>query len=64
METRIYGVYAYCEDDYNIVPSELDDDEFIKESEKQGLVWSLNGFEKGFNDGLISDNWYIRIITK
>jgi hypothetical protein len=40
---------------------DMGDEEFIEESERQGLVYSLKGFEEAFNNSSISDEWIIRI---
>ena len=37
-------------------------DQFMDEAERQGLVYTLNGFEKAFNLGQISNDWMIKII--
>ena len=62
METRIYAINLDKISD-EINHYDLSDNEFISESEEQGLVWSLNGFESAFNNEEISDQWVIRIIT-
>lgn len=59
-ETRIYAIELELGTDPNL----FNDEQFIYEAEKQGLVWSLNGFAESFNSGCVSDEWYIRIITK
>lgn len=38
------------------------DEIFIKEAEKQGLVYTLEGFIEHFNHENISDQWFIRKI--
>ena len=44
-------------------PQVLSDNEFIEEAEKQGLVWSLKGFQDAFNYAEIDNEYiYIRII--
>lgn len=59
---RIYVLYAF-DGNYGTEPINMTDEQFIQEAEKEGLVWSVNGFEKQFNSGLVSDNWYIRFIN-
>ena len=55
-EIRVYGILY-------IDASSLTDEEFISEAERQGLVWSLKGFEQTFNQRYISsDEMFIRII--
>lgn len=39
------------------------DKQFINESRRQGLFYSLGEFEKAFNDEEISTQWIIRIIN-
>lgn len=46
------------------IPKQFNDEEFMDEAEKQGNVWTLQGFEKAFNNQDISDQLIIRIITK
>ena len=44
-------------------PPFLGNNEFIEEAEKQGLVWSLKGFQDAFNKGEINSEYiYIRFI--
>lgn len=43
-------------------PNPLSDEQYIEISEEHGLVWTLDGFQKAFNAGEISDEWYIRFI--
>lgn len=59
METRVYAISI---DDLEVNPNELSDLEFISESEKQGFVFSLRGFQDAFNNGEVSDEWFIRFI--
>lgn len=60
-EKRIYLV-----DDYNYEfetsPFNWDDEKFISEAEIQGNVYSLEGFEKAWNDRSLLSNYTIRII--
>lgn len=62
---KVYGINIdifYTEDEERLF-SDLSKEEFIEEAEKQGLVWSLEGFEKGFNEGDInSDKIIIKIL--
>ena len=45
-----------------IVLAVLEDDELLIEyATDQGLVWSLKEFEQSFNDGKISNQYYITI---
>lgn len=59
---KVYGIDVdeeKCPDS----PNSLNNDAFIEEAERQGLVWSLEGFEKGFNEGDInSDKIIIKIL--
>jgi hypothetical protein len=59
MKTRVYAIDLYELDDD--VP--INDDEFMDIAEQQGKVWTLEGFERSFNNEEISDQWIIRIIT-
>lgn len=55
-EIRVYGILY-------IDASSLTDEEFISEAERQGLVWSLKGFEQAFNQSYVSsDDMTIKII--
>lgn len=49
------------DDDYNEVDS-FTDEQFIKASKKQGLVWHLSQLQHTFNNNGISDTWLMRII--
>lgn len=53
-------IYAISRDFDNI--NLFTDDQFIYEAKKEKLFWSLEEFQELFNSGLISDEWYIRII--
>lgn len=55
MRTRVYAIDIY-ELESEIPVWDLDD-------EQQGKIWTLQGFEKAFNNEQISDTWIIRIIT-
>lgn len=60
-----YRVYCIDPDEdmmFNEDGSELTDEQFMDAAEQRGLVWSLPGFERAFNDGAISDRWIMRII--
>ena len=64
-EIRIYGIDHSHETDTDI---ELDygsltNDEFMAKAEEQGFVWTLEGFQNGFNEGEISDELFIRILN-
>ena len=63
-EIRVYLVdfYNYDFDDNNS-PSDFSDERFMSETEKQGNVYSLSGFQDAYNEGDINgENSYIRII--
>lgn len=59
MKTRIYAIDLYELDD----EMPIDDSEFMDIAERQGKVWTLEGFEKAFNNEEVSDQWVIRIIN-
>ena len=59
MRTRVYAIDLYELDDE--IP--IGGDEFMDIAERQGKVWTLEGFEKAFNNEEISDQWIIRIIN-
>jgi len=62
---RVYGINVdifYTENEERLF-SDLSKEEFIEEAEKQGLVWSLEGFEKVFNkDDIEYYNTIIKIL--
>jgi hypothetical protein len=60
METTL-KVYAVTLDG-TINPTLCNDDQFIHEAKKEGLVWTLQSFVENFNAGVISDEFYIRVI--
>ena len=60
MKTRVYAIDLY-EIDKSV--TDLTDDEFIDIAEQQGYVWTLEGFEKAFNNEEVSDQWIIKIVT-
>lgn len=60
MKTRIYAIDTEVD---SLDPTLFDDEGFVFEAEKQGKVWSLEGFQNAFNSGEISDYWYIRILN-
>lgn len=62
-EIRVYGINPDRSPDHlNILG--LNDAEFQDEAERQGLVWSLPGFQEQFNqDDLTSASLFIRFIT-
>ena len=62
MKTRVYAIDLY-ELDTEIPVWDLNDEEFMDMAEQQGKVWTLDGFEKAFNNEQISDTWIIRIVT-
>jgi hypothetical protein len=59
---KVYGIDINKLDD-DISPNSITDKEFIEIAENQGLIWSLKGFEKSFNDLEVnSDNIFIRFV--
>lgn len=62
---KVYGINVdifYTENEERLF-SDLSKEEFIEEAEKQGLVWSLEGFEKVFNkDDIEYYNTIIKIL--
>ena len=62
---KVYGINVdifYTENEERLF-SDLSKEEFIEEAEKQGLVWSLVGFEKVFNkDDIEYYNTIIKIL--
>lgn len=59
-ETRVYIVNV---NKCDLIGMSTSDEEFIAEAERQGTVFSLQGFEKAFNyDDITSDNCLMRII--
>ena len=59
MKTRVYAIDLYKLDE----EMPIDDSEFMDIAERQGKVWTLEGFEKAFNNEEVSDQWVIRIIN-
>jgi hypothetical protein len=60
-ETRVYVVDLRYDDDFNTACS---DETFMEVAEEQGGVYSLEGFERAFNDWqVITKQDQIRIIT-
>ena len=62
---KVYGINVdkFYTDDEERLFSNLSEEEFIEEAEKQGLIWSLQGFEKDFNEvGIDSDKIIIKIL--
>jgi hypothetical protein len=55
MKTRVYAI--------DVPDNDLTDDEFMDLAEQQGRVWTLEGFEKAFNNDEVSDQWIIKIIN-
>jgi hypothetical protein len=58
---RVYGVdidEVKCPDK----PTSLNDEDFIKEAERQGLVWTLKGFQDQFNKSYSLCDLIIRFI--
>lgn len=58
MKTRIYAI-----DPSSVLDMPITDEEFMDEAEQQGLVWTLEGFEKAFNNEEVSDQWIIKILN-
>lgn len=64
-----WRVYQICLDGSrqhpkNKIPPDWSDDEFIEESERQRLVYTLEGFQNNFNASDVNENGsYIRIIN-
>lgn len=61
MKTRVYAIDLY--EIETLDPYALSDEDFMDEAESQGKVWTLEGFEKAFNNEEISDTWIIKIIN-
>ena len=62
---KVYGINVdkFYTDDEKRLFYNLSKEEFIEEAEKQGLIWSLQGFEKDFNEvGINSDKIIIKIL--
>jgi hypothetical protein len=63
-----YRVYCIDMDDDELYAEDFDgvwdlsDEKFIEHAERQGLVWSLEGFQEAFNQDGVSDTWIMRII--
>ncbi len=65
METLVYGIDINHFEDLGIALNDFTDEMWIEESERQGLVWSLDGFQRDFNAELVdSGSLYIRFISK
>lgn len=64
-EIRVYLVDFYNYDfDDNDSPYDFSDEKFMLEAEKQGNVYTLEGFQYAYNEGDINgENSYIRIIN-
>lgn len=61
-EIRVYLVDIY-NFEFDDSPKDWDDEKFMSESEIQGNVYTLEGFQDTYNDGDINgENSYIRII--
>ena len=58
MELIVYAVNLMQCDNCNIET----DDQFRTEAEKQGLVYTIKGFEKAFNTGEVSDELVIKFL--
>lgn len=60
METRVYGIHK---NNISHVPEEkINDEVFIMIAEQEGMIWSLEGFEKQFNNGGIFNHYKDTII--
>lgn len=66
METKVYGVNLDLILDglehQRLIDFEVSDDEFMEIAEEHGLIWTLKGFEHGYNSADINDQTLIRII--
>ena len=66
---RVYAIDIDQYDDgsptsFGLSPLELTDGQFETEAERQGLVWTLKGFEEAINsEEFIPTNAYIRILN-
>ncbi len=57
---RVYGINLY---ECDLDTYDLDNESFIDEANKQGYVWTLEGFERAFNkEEFPVDNFIIRFI--
>jgi hypothetical protein len=65
-DIRVYAVNIYSYDiigEINLL--ECSDEHFISLAEQMGLVWTLKGFQKDFNDdNIIAQALFIRILNK
>ena len=61
-ELRFFLINDDNREDSELSPFELTDEQFMDESERQGIVYSVQGFQEAFNSDCISDQWYIRIL--
>jgi hypothetical protein len=54
-ETRVYLINEdYTEENFNTIPNDkITDEQWMNESERQGSVYSLEGFVKDFNKDLV-----------
>lgn len=57
---KFYAIDTEIDD---LDPTLFTDEGFVFEAEKQGKVWTAEGFQNAFNSGEISDFWYIRILN-
>ena len=67
METKVYVISVSQIDGLEALDYLLtNDDAFMDESEKQGTVFSLRGFERAYNNEMFFDqsDSYIKIITQ
>ena len=62
-EIRVYLVDIY-NFEFDESPKDWNNDKFMTESEIQGNIYTLEGFQDAYNDGDINgENSYIRIIN-
>lgn len=65
-ETRVYLIDLSKYQDFDVNssddPIKMDDDAFITEAERQGNVWSLDGFQRSWNDEEVPYDSYMRIV--
>lgn len=65
-EIRVYAIRAEDLDfdkEYLSDFSDVPDSFIVENAMNSGMVWTLKGFERAFNEGNCSDQWIIRILT-
>jgi hypothetical protein len=61
-------IYCIDTDDNELYSEEFigvwdfSDEDFIKHSVRQGLVWDIDEFQDAFNQDMVSDQWVMRIV--